>query len=54
LVTPTQPQAVRCAPQNDIQLMAKKQVLGFKPAPRLKQVGDKRPNQIEDGQHRDG
>jgi hypothetical protein len=32
--------------------MPKKPVLGFKPAPRREQVGDKRPKQIEDGKHR--
>jgi hypothetical protein len=32
----------------------KKEILDFKPAPRLEQVCDKRPAQIEDGKHRLG
>jgi hypothetical protein len=28
------------SPQNDVELMTQKQILGFKPAPRLKQVDD--------------
>jgi hypothetical protein len=42
-VTPAQPQMARCAPQGNIELMPKKKVLDFKPAPRLEQVGGKRP-----------
>jgi hypothetical protein len=34
--------------------MPKKQVLDFKPAPRLEQVGDGRSKQMEDGTHRVG
>jgi hypothetical protein len=33
-------------PQGNIQLVPKKEVLDFKPAPRREQVGDKRPEQI--------
>src|SRR5262245_3482678 len=51
-VTPTQSQMVRCAPQCNIELMPKKEVLDFKPARRLEQVGDKCPKQMEDGKHR--
>jgi hypothetical protein len=29
--------------------MSKKQILDFKPAPRLEQVGDKRAKQVKDG-----
>jgi hypothetical protein len=47
-VIPTQPQAGRCTPQGNIELMPKKEILGFKPAPRLEQIGDKRPKQMED------
>ena len=48
-VTPTQPQTVRCTPQGNIELMPKKEVLDFKPAPRLEQIDDKRPKRVEDG-----
>ena len=36
------------------ELMPKKEVLDFKPAPRLEQVGNKRPEKMEDGKHRCG
>jgi hypothetical protein len=39
---------VRCTPQGNIELMSKKKVLDFKPAPRLEQIDDKRPKQMED------
>jgi hypothetical protein len=35
-----QPQTRRRSPQGDVELMTEKQVLGFKPAPRLKHVDD--------------
>jgi hypothetical protein len=41
-----QPQTVRCTPQGNIELMTKIEILDFKPAPRLEQVGDKRPKQM--------
>ncbi|MGH9548294.1 MAG: hypothetical protein ACRD3W_02925 [Terriglobales bacterium] len=53
-VTPTQPQTVRCTPQGNIELMPKKEIIDFKPAPRLEQIGDKRPKQMEDRKHRVG
>jgi hypothetical protein len=34
--------------------MPKKEILDFKPAPRLEQVSDKRPKQMEHGKHRGG
>jgi hypothetical protein len=34
--------------------MPKKEILDFKPAPRLEQVGDKRPKQMEHGKHHGG
>jgi len=34
--------------------MPKKEILDFKPTPRLEQVGDKRPKQMEHGKHRGG
>jgi hypothetical protein len=45
---------VRCTPQDNIELMSKKKVLDFKPAPRLEQIDDKRPKQMKDGKHRVG
>jgi hypothetical protein len=36
----------------DIQLMTKKQILGFKPAVRLEQVGDEHPKRVKDRKHR--
>jgi hypothetical protein len=41
-------------PQGNIQLMPKKEILDFKPPPRLEEVGDKRPEQMENGKHRAG
>jgi hypothetical protein len=32
--------------------MPKKEILDFKPAPRLEKVGDKRSKQMEHGKHR--
>jgi hypothetical protein len=49
-----QPQTAWCAPQGNIELMPKKEVLDFKPAPRPKQVDDKRPKQMEDRKYRLG
>jgi hypothetical protein len=45
---------VRGTPHDNIELMPKKQILDLKPARRLKQVGDKRPKQMEDAKHRVG
>jgi len=41
-------------PSEQYWLMPEKKVLGLKPAPRLEQVGDKRPKQMEHGNHRGG
>jgi hypothetical protein len=53
-VTPTEPQTMWCTPQGNIELMPKKEVLDFEPAPRPEQVGDTRPEQLEDRKHRAG
>jgi hypothetical protein len=45
---------MRCTPQGNIELMSKKKVLDFKPAPRLEQIGDIHSKQMEDGKHRAG
>jgi hypothetical protein len=34
--------------------MPEKEILDFKPAPRLGRVGDRRSEQMEDGKHRVG
>jgi len=39
-------------PHGDIELMSKKEILDFEPAPRLEQAGDKRPKEVKDGKHR--
>ena len=38
----------------NVELMTQKEVLDFKPAPRPKQVGDKRPKQLKECKHRAG
>jgi hypothetical protein len=45
---------VRRTPQSNIKLMPKKEILDFKPASRLEQVGDKRPEQLKKRKHRAG
>ena len=41
-----------CTPQGNIELMPKKDILKLKSAPRLEQVGDNRPMQMEHRNHR--
>ena len=41
-----------CPPQSDGKLMAEKQILSFKPAPRFEQVGYKRSERVQDCKHR--
>jgi hypothetical protein len=48
------PSTRKVSSQGNIELMSKKKVLDFKPAPRLEQIDDKRPKQMEDGKHRVG
>jgi hypothetical protein len=43
---------MRCPPHCDIQLMTEKQILGFKPAPRLEKVGDEHPKRVQERKHR--
>jgi hypothetical protein len=38
----------RRTPQGDAELMTEKQVLGFKPAPRLEQIGDEHSERVQD------
>ena len=42
----------RCTPQGNIELMPKKEILKLKSAPRLEQVGDNCPKQMEHRNHR--
>jgi hypothetical protein len=53
-ITASQPKTWRSSPQGDVELMTEKQVLGFKPAPRLKQSGEIRSKQVDDRRHRNG
>jgi hypothetical protein len=41
-----------CPPQSDVELIAKKQILRFKPAPRLEQIGDELSKRVQDCNHR--
>jgi hypothetical protein len=51
-ITAAQPKTRRRTPQCDIQLMTEEQILGFKPAARLEQVGDQHSEQIQNRKHR--
>jgi hypothetical protein len=53
-ITTLQPETRRSSPQGDVKLMTKKQVLGFKPAPRLEESGEIRSKQVDDRTHRIG
>jgi hypothetical protein len=53
-VTAAQSRTKRRMPQGDAELMTEKQVLGFKPASRLEQVGDEHSERVEDCEHRPG
>jgi hypothetical protein len=39
-------------PQGDVELMSEKQVLGFKPPPRLEQINDEHSERVQDRKHR--
>jgi hypothetical protein len=51
-ITAAQSKTRRRLPQSDIELMTEKQVLGFKPPPRLEQVGDEHSKRVQDYKHR--
>ncbi len=51
-VAAAQSKTRRRTPQSDAELMAKEQVLGYKPAPRLEQVDDEHSERVEDCEHR--
>jgi hypothetical protein len=46
-----QPQPARSVPHGNIELMPKKKVLNFKPAPRPEQISDKRCKQMKKRRH---
>jgi hypothetical protein len=45
---------MRCIPPSNIELMAEKEVLDFKTAPRPEQVGEECPKQLKECKHRAG
>jgi len=49
-----QPGTWRSPPQSDVELMTKKEVLDFKRAPRLEQIGDVGSKSVDDREHRTG
>jgi hypothetical protein len=51
-ITAAQSKTRWCLPQSDGQLMAEKQILSLKPAPRLEQVGDEHSERVQDRKHR--
>ena len=51
-VTTVQPQTRRRPPQGDVELMTKKQILGFEPSSRLEHVGDEHSEPLQDRKHR--
>jgi hypothetical protein len=53
-VTTPQSETLRCAPQGDVELMTQKEVLDFKPVPRLEKIGHKGCKQVDDRKHRIG
>src|SRR5262249_41001670 len=53
-VTPPQTQTLRRSSHEDVEVMTQEEVLNFKPAPRLEQIGDKGSKQVDDRKHRIG
>jgi hypothetical protein len=45
-------QTARCTPEGDVELVTKKEILGFQLPPRFEQVGDEHRKQMKDGKHR--
>jgi hypothetical protein len=50
-ITAMQSKTRWCPPQSDVELMTEKQILGFKSAPRLEQVGYKHSERVQDRKH---
>jgi hypothetical protein len=53
-VTWPKPDTLRDSPQGDVELMTQKEILDFKPAPRLELIGYKCRTQMDDRKHRIG
>ena len=53
-VTATQSKTRWRLQQSDVELMAEKQILGFKLAPRLEQIADEYSERAQDGKHHIG
>ena len=51
-ITAAKSKTRRCPPQSDVELMSEKQVLGFKPPPRLEQINDEHSEREHDRKHR--
>jgi hypothetical protein len=51
-ITAAQPKTRWCPPQSNIELMTEKQILGFKPTPRLEQISDEHYERMQDRKHR--
>jgi hypothetical protein len=51
MLAAAQSKTTRCTPQGDAEMMAKEQVLGFKP---LEEVDDEHSNRVQDCEHRIG
>ena len=51
-VTAAQSKTRWCPPQSNNELMAQKQILGFKPLSRLEQIGDQHCQRVQDWEHR--
>jgi hypothetical protein len=51
-IAAAKPETRSWPPKSDVELMAKKQVFGFKPTARLEQVDGKHSERVEDRKHR--
>jgi hypothetical protein len=51
-IATTQSKTRRCPSQSNVELMAEKQILGFKPEPRLEHVGDEHSERVQNRNHR--
>ena len=49
-----EPKTVWRLPKGNIELVPKEKILDFKPTPRLEQVGDEHPEEMENGEHHAG
>lgn len=43
---------MRCTPEDNVELVTKKEILDFQPPPWFEPVGDEHREQMEDGKHR--